>query len=265
MKAPSRNKEFAAAAQANAAEYEARMDRVAEAQQHVEEPDEPEGTVEKPRKKQRHVSPAAEKAKRAAVLFFYTQLLEPPEEEWDGKHGTVLEIRKRMGLPPGQKHTRMIRRALSAIAAGEGERGRGGGYEGSGGVPKLTMQETLIAARALRTGCGQDQATFKVNAWRQAKGKQPVTPRRRPCSRTTRTTSARSSCGGTCARSWTRSRVRGATQHVLGSRGRHELGLRGRNGSWGRLAFLSRRFTPVAAHPCTYLIKVHKAFINCML
>ena len=227
-KAPSRNKEFAAAAQANAAEYEARMDRVAEAQQHVEEPDEPEGTVEKPRKKQRHVSPAAEKAKRAAVLFFYTQLLEPPEEEWDGKHGTVLEIRKRMGLPPGQKHTRMIRRALSAIAAGEGERGRGGGYEGSGGLPKLTMQETLIAARALRTGCGQDQATFKVNAWRQAKGKQPVTPRRRPCSRTTRTTSARSSCGGTCARSWTRSRVRGATQHdVLGLRGRHELGVTG--------------------------------------
>ena len=219
------------------------MALVAEAQQHVEEPDEPEGTVEKPRKKQRHVSPAAEKAKRAAVLFFYTQLLEPPEEEWDGKHGTVLEIRKRMGLPPGQKHTRMIRRALSAIAAGEGERGRGGGYEGSGGVPKLTMQETLMAARALRTGCGQDQATFKVNAWRQAKGKQPVTPRRRPCSRTTRTTSARSSCGGTCARSWTRSRVRGATQHVLGLRGRHELGLRGRNGSWGRLAFLSRRFT----------------------
>ena len=148
-----------------------------------------------------------------------------------------------MGLPPGQKHTRMVRRALSAIAAGEGECGRGGGYEGSGGVPKLTMQEALIASRALRTGCGQYQATFKVNAWRQAKGKQPVTPRRRPCSRTTRTTSARSSCGGTCARSWTRSRVSGATQHVLGLRGRHELGLRGRNGSWGRLAFLSRRFT----------------------
>ena len=123
------------------------MALVAEAQQHVEEPDEPEGTVEKPRKKQRHVSPAAEKAKRAAVLFFYTQLLEPPEEEWDGKHGTVLEIRKRMGLPPGQKHTRMIRRALSAIAAGEGERGRGRGYEGS--VPKLTMQEVLIAFHAL--------------------------------------------------------------------------------------------------------------------
>ena len=175
------------------------------------------------------------------MFFFYTQLLEPPEEEWDGKYGAVLEIRERMGLPPGQKHTRMVRRALSAIAAGEGECGRGGGYEGSGGVPKLTMQEALIASRALRTGCGQYQATFKVNAWRQAKGKQPVTPRRRPC--TTRTTSARSSCGGTCARSWTRSRVRGATQHVLGLRGRHELGLRGRNGSWGRLAFLSRRFT----------------------
>ena len=146
-------------------------------------------------------------------------------------------------------------RGLAAMATVPRERGRGGGYEGSGGVPKLTMQETLIAARALRTGCGQDQATFKVNAWRQAKGKQPVTPRRRPCSRTTRTTSARSSCGGTCARSWTRSRVRGATQHVLGLRGRHELGLRGRNGSWGRLAFLSRRFTP-PTHPCNvYLIK----------
>ena len=104
------------------------------------------------------------------MLFFYTQLLEPPEEEWDGKYGAVIEIRERMGLPPGQKHTRMVRRALSAIAAGEGECGRGGGYEGSGGVPKLTMQEALIASRALRTGCGQNQATFKVNAWRQAKG-----------------------------------------------------------------------------------------------
>ena len=119
------------------------MALVAEAQQHVEEPEEPEGTVQKPRKKYRHASPAAERRrsrKRAGVLFFYTQLLEPPEEEWDGKYGAVIEIRERMGLPPGQKHTRMVRRALSAIAAGEGERGRGRGYEGSGGVPKLTCR-----------------------------------------------------------------------------------------------------------------------------
>ena len=33
------------------------------------------------------------------MLFFYTQLLEPPEEEWDGKYGAVLEISERMGLP----------------------------------------------------------------------------------------------------------------------------------------------------------------------
>ena len=104
------------------------------------------------------------------MLFFYTQLLEPPEEEWDGKYGAVLEIRERMGLPPGQKHTRMVRRALSAIAAGEGERGRGGGYEGSGGVPKLTMQEALIASRALRTGCGHWTGPGHLQGQRVAPG-----------------------------------------------------------------------------------------------
>lgn len=36
------------------------------------------------------------------------------------------------------------------------------------------MNEALVAAHALRTGCGQQQVMHAVNAWREKKGKGTV-------------------------------------------------------------------------------------------
>ena len=79
-----------------------------------------------------------------------------------------------MGLGPDCKHRQCIERTLAAIAAEQGTRARGGGYEGQGHAELLTRGEALVAAHELRTGRGQTQAKHTVNAWRAKKGKGPV-------------------------------------------------------------------------------------------
>ena len=105
------------------------------------------------------------------------QLGSPPEALWKGYHGTVPEICRILRLPTGRAgvgHRSVVYRTLRAIVLEEGDRGRGGGYEGQGQQEKLTINEALVAAHALRTGCGQQQAMHTVNAWRAKKSKGPV-------------------------------------------------------------------------------------------
>ena len=138
----------------------------------VEEPPE---TMEQPRKKQRqvHTPWAQQTLKRATIQYFYERLGCPPEIEWDGSGGAVLQIRDLMQLPVGQKHTKTIRRVLHAIVDGDT-------YDPAARASrnvkehKLSEAEKRIAADCLIDGMGQWQAMYNVNAWRARRKLPPV-------------------------------------------------------------------------------------------
>ena len=117
-----------------------------------------------------------EKLRRAAIEWAYIQLGSSPEvllARSKGERGTVLNIRDCLRWPPEkQKHSRLIWRTLRAIQAGQGDRGRGGGYEGQAREFKLTRGEQLVAVSCLCKGHGQRLA------WPRAAAHAPHAPLR---------------------------------------------------------------------------------------
>ena len=141
--------------------------------QAVSLPEEPT-TEHRETKTQHHTSSREERSKRGAIEWAYFQLDEPPESEWGSKGGTVVRIREYLRLPNRwSSHSEVIWRTLRAINGQEGDRGRGGGYDGMKEAV-LTQQEALVVASAITTGCGQVQATHQLNAWRKKKGLSPI-------------------------------------------------------------------------------------------
>ena len=154
----------------------ARAAAIAAARPELPPEPEPETVPPETRPAQQHLSPHEERLRRSVIEYEYVQLNSPPEDMWhrgkEGYRGTVLKICDRLGWPcDDQKYTRLIWRTLRAIEAGQGERGRGGGYEGQGRDLKLTHGEALIVAHCLRQGQGQVQAMHVVQEWRETNGR----------------------------------------------------------------------------------------------
>ena len=134
----------------------------------------PPATQQTAKQRQRHCTPHEEHLKRAAIEYHYAQYKHLEKDLWGGQNGIVSRVRDAMGLGPDCKHRQCIERTLDAIAAEQGTRARGGGYEGQGHAEMLTRGEALIAAHELRVGRWQTQARHTVNAWRAEKDKGPV-------------------------------------------------------------------------------------------
>ncbi len=94
----------------------------------------------------------------------------PPEAEWDGRDGAVVQLRNRLGLADNQTESRFIRHTMERIVAGDAN------FDAAVDTPtaqralKMGLGEAKIAADCLVSGFGQWQAMHNVNARRAKKG-----------------------------------------------------------------------------------------------
>ena len=92
-----------------------------------------------------------ERIERDMIVRWFKKKGEPPESMWDGVAGIVAQIADHLDKKKTADR-RPIRRTLERYVAGEPLATHGGGQK-----PKLTHNESLVAASVHRLGFGEEQ------------------------------------------------------------------------------------------------------------
>lgn len=115
---------------------------------------------------------ADEARRRATIQTLYIALGSPEEEDWDGRGGTVANIRYLMGSEsPQPRHVRVTLEWIAEQGADFDPMSR---PSNCGPKRKLDEGETLAAAKYMADGYSHRGTMLEINVLRAEEGKDPV-------------------------------------------------------------------------------------------
>ena len=110
------------------------------------------------------------------IQYWYERLHSPPEEDWDGRYGTIAWIRRLMAPKEVEgaiaPWPATVQRTLERLAEGDDDIAAKVVGEGSGSAPSLSREEDLLVGLLATQGFSQRMAVEYLNREREARGEE---------------------------------------------------------------------------------------------